>query len=334
MNLIESKVTPLPYNYRSVYEHIEKCGRTCYHSLDQIKTGSARPFVDRLISSQHYAMLEHASFAFEVDSGLYSYLKAKNEIMKYEAQKGIYEPPCWGAQSLNFSHVKISTGDRYIVSGNVRALNNVRCCALSVVMAVRGILPTYAVPDDHVGCKSCFFIENMWNLPELTVEEIAAHIYYTYCIITDRGVTHEFVRHRKMSFAQESTRYCNYSKDKFGGEITFIKPHDYNNWPQPMKTVFESSLVHSEKNYMDILEAGATPQQARAVLPNAVKATLIASANVQEWVHFFNVRYKGLTGAPHPDMKEVAEKIHREYYSSMMMGLMHCGLRQEAEFML
>ena len=75
MILTDSKVTPLPYTYRSVYEHIEKCGRTCYHSLDQIKTGSAIPFVNRLISSQHYAMLEHASFAFEVDSDLYSYWK-------------------------------------------------------------------------------------------------------------------------------------------------------------------------------------------------------------------------------------------------------------------
>lgn len=334
MYIIESKVTPLPYNYRSVYEHIEKCGRTCYHSLDQIKTGSAHPFVGRLISSQHYAMLEHASFAFEVDSDLYSYLKAKNELMKYEVYKGIYEPPCWGVQSLNFSHVQISTGDRFIVSGNVRALNNVRCYPISVVMSDRGI-PTYSVPDDfNFRYNKCVFIENMWNVPNLTVEEIAAHIYYTYCIVTDRGVTHEFVRHRKMSFAQESTRYCNYSKDKFGGEVAFIKPHDYNNWPQPMKTIFEFSLTRSEKDYMDILEAGATPQQARAVLPNAVKATLIASANVQEWIHFFNVRYRGLTGAPHPDMKEVAEKIHREYYSRMMMGLMHCGLRQEADFML
>lgn len=334
MNLIESKVTPLPYNRDSLYEHIEKCGRTCYNSLDQIKSGSAVPFVSRLISSQHYAMLEHASFSFEVDSDLYSHLKAKNELTQFKSTPGVYEPSNWGAQSLNFTHVNVSTGDRFIVSGNVRALNNVRCYALSVVMSDVGI-PTYVVPDDlNFRRSKCVFIENMWNVPELTVEEISAHVYFTYCITTDRGVTHEFVRHRKMSFAQESTRYCNYSKGKFGGEITYIKPHDYNNWPHPMKTIFEFAITRSERDYMDIIEAGATPQQARAVLPNSVKATLIASANVQEWMHFFNVRYKGLTGAPHPDMKDVAEKIHREYYSSMMLGLMHSGLRQEADFML
>lgn len=334
MVLIDSKVTPLPYNVGSVYEHIEKCGRTCYHSLDLTKEGSARPFVDRLIGSQHFAMLEHASFAFEVDGELYDYLKAKNELMKYESQKGVYEPPCWGAQSLNFTHVRVGTGDRFIVSGNVRALNNVRCYTLFKAMSDCGI-PTYIYPSDNVFLDNkCDFIEKIWDVPELTIEEVIAHVYYTYCIITDRGVTHEFVRHRKMSFAQESTRYCNYSKDKFGGEIVYIKPHDYSNWAQPMKNIFEDCLIASEDSYLRLLEAGATPQQARAVLPNAVKATLVASANVQEWIHFFNVRYRGLTGVPHPDMKEVAEKIYREYYSSMTMGLMHCGLRQKSDLVL
>lgn len=335
MNLVDSRVTPIPYTVENVYDHIERCGRTCYHSIDGIKKDSAYPFVANLISRRHFSVLEHASFAFEVDHELYKYLQGLNFVCAGDMQRGIYsEPVSMGAQSLNFTHVNVGGVNRYLVSGNIRSLNTVRCTALSNEMA-RASIPVYTAPKSDTGRFSkCSFVSNVWGLTGLTREEIMAHVYFTYCIETDRGVTHELVRHRKMSFSQESTRYCNYSTDKFGNSLTFVKPHGYDSWNFSMKENFVDLLTSSERNYMGMLSSGATPQQARAVLPNSIKTTVVASTNVMGWMHFLNVRYFGATGAPHPDMKEVAGKLHTEYSTSMLLGLSHCGFRQESDFML
>lgn len=120
--------------------------------------------------------------------------------------------------------------------------------------------------------------------------------------ICDRGVTHEIVRHRPASFCQESTRYCNYSNGKFGGEITVIKPcffkensTRYLNWFVACES--------AETAYNAILEDGGTPQEARDVLPNSLKTELIMTAPLMEWCHFFNLR---MSSAAHPQMREVA----------------------------
>ena len=133
---------------------------------------------------------------------------------------------------------------------------------------------------------------------------------------TDRGVSHELVRHRPFSFAQESTRYVNYSKEQFGGgDIKFIKPAGFDDWTLDMKQHFEMALREAEMVYNRLIADGATPQQARAVLPNAVKTEIVVTGNDAEWQHFFNLRSKGITGAPHPDMKIVADMALDLYMS-------------------
>lgn len=136
----------------------------------------------------------------------------------------------------------------------------------------------------------------------------------TVHFVCDRGVSHEFVRHRVMSFAQESTRYCNYSKDKFGGEVTFVLP----NWmPSPIWDenngaghIFLQTMKILEDIYLELLSVGWTPQQARAVLPNSLKTELVVTGFIYDWKHFFDLRYRGTTGAPHPDAKQVASMAH------------------------
>ena len=137
---------------------------------------------------------------------------------------------------------------------------------------------------------------------------------------------------RVFSFAQESTRYCNYSKDKFGGEITFIIPSwskategDYGTLGKPLDIQFEehgnnvferefiNELINTEFRYMNILDAGYTPQQARQVLPNALKTELVMTGFVSDWEHFFDLRASGTTGAPHPDAKALAEPLMNEF---------------------
>lgn len=141
---------------------------------------------------------------------------------------------------------------------------------------------------------------------------------------TDRGVSHEFVRHRVFSFAQESTRYCNYSKDKFGNELTFIIP----SWMDKEERVIDTKngfavepnealfafLGKAERHYFALLGSGWTPQQARQVLPNALKTELVMTGFVSDWQDFFDLRAKGTTGAPHPDAKALAEPLMGEFY--------------------
>lgn len=140
----------------------------------------------------------------------------------------------------------------------------------------------------------------------------------TVHFVCDRGVSHEFVRHRVMSFAQESTRYCNYSKDKFGNELTFIIPVWVNTncpnkeqeGPSVASMEWSTAMLNAESSYKVLLEMGWTPQQARTVLPNSLKTELVVTGFTSDWNHFFDLRYRGTTGAPHPDAKQVASMAH------------------------
>ena len=116
----------------------------------------------------------------------------------------------------------------------------------------------------------------------------------TVKFITDRGVSHELVRHRTFSFAQESTRYCNYSKSKFGSQITFITPSWYYEAEPVIQSTFNSFLHYAEDTYLDMLDHQYTPQQARQVLPNALKTEIVLTAYESDWVHFFNLRAIGI----------------------------------------
>ena len=132
-------------------------------------------------------------------------------------------------------------------------------------------------------------------------EAMLEHSSLSVKFVVDRGVSHEIVRHRLFSFAQESTRYCNYSKGKFGSELTFIEPcfwdiKDYNmiTWLAVCSCV--------ETAYFNLLKEGAAPQEARTVLPNSVKTEIGVTCNYREWRHFFKLR---TDKAAHPQMREV-----------------------------
>lgn len=139
-------------------------------------------------------------------------------------------------------------------------------------------------------------------------EAMLEHYSFTVKFTVDRGISHEIVRHRVASFAQESTRYCNYSNGKFGNEITVIKPKFFDEGSEQYK-LWEHSCKVSEDIYTDLLASGAKPEEARGVLPTSLKTTLIMTANLREWRHFFKLRAEGCTGAPHPQMLEVAEPL-------------------------
>ncbi|MBR0155927.1 MAG: FAD-dependent thymidylate synthase [Clostridia bacterium] len=128
------------------------------------------------------------------------------------------------------------------------------------------------------------------------------HFSISVRIICDRGVSHEWVRHRVASYSQESTRYCNYSNAKFGSELTFIKPY-FAEPGSPLFTEWEKAMENAENSYFAMLKEGAKPEDARSVLPNSLKTEFICTMNLREWRHFFALR---CAPAAHPAMREIA----------------------------
>lgn len=139
-------------------------------------------------------------------------------------------------------------------------------------------------------------------------ESVLEHVSFSVRFICDRGVTHEMVRHRIASYSQESTRYCNYSKGQFNGEITVIEPcflvpgtEGYDMWYKACQM--------AEQYYFSMLDWGCSPQEARAVLPNSLKTEIVMTANIREWRHFLKLR---TSPAAHPQMREVANMLLME----------------------
>jgi thymidylate synthase (FAD) len=144
-------------------------------------------------------------------------------------------------------------------------------------------------------------------------ESVLEHEKITVRVICDRGVTHEIVRHRIASYSQESTRYCNYSDNKFGKEISVIAPCFWNSGGKEDKekyAVWKRMIEEAEKAYMKIIELGGSPQEARSVLPNSLKTEIVITMNLREWRHFFKLRTSNVA---HPQMQEIAKPLLDEF---------------------
>ena len=142
-------------------------------------------------------------------------------------------------------------------------------------------------------------------------EAMIEHYSATVRFIIDRGVSHEIVRHRVASYAQESTRYCSYNKAKFGSEITVIRPSEFEPGTANYE-IWAQACQACEKAYFALLENGAAPEFARDVLPTSLKTEIIVTMNLREWRHFFRLRAAGTTGRPHPQMRQVAQPLLEE----------------------
>jgi len=150
------------------------------------------------------------------------------------------------------------------------------------------------------------FVKMIIDRGHLSVIE---HYSVTVRIICDRGVSHEIVRHRLASYTQESTRYCNYTKGKFGNEITVIKPCFWDDNDEKY-LVWKQAIEQAEKSYNKLIELGAKPQEARSILPNSLKTEIVMTMNLREWHHFFILR---TSKAAHPQMREIAIQLLKEF---------------------
>ena len=286
-----------------IYEQIELAGRTCYKSK-RPEGQTAKDFVDRMIASKHYAMLEHGTVYLKIKSTIIT-----NELLRTEDFKAISE-----YKRNPYSKV-VDTGGYAYITTNMRVLQ-----------------------------------ENDWlNDLKYLCEPTEYHERrVTVRFTTSNGIMREFTRHRSHSFAIESTRYCNYSKDKFNNELTFIIPSwlsipegsyshiGYHNDIDRSSVIYNNEIIYwdtdsfldkdrnsynfiyplyvAETNYMRMIEDGHKPQEAREVLPLATKCDMVMTGFVSDWQNFFDLRAKGTTGAPHPDAKALAEPLMGEFY--------------------
>ena len=147
-------------------------------------------------------------------------------------------------------------------------------------------------------------------------EAVLEHFDITVKFVCDRGVSHEIVRHRMASYCQESTRYCNYSKDKFGNQITCIDlatgfSYDLNDENDRKKyEVWQKAMEAAEQYYFQMLELGAKPEEARSILPNSLKTEIVMTMNLREWRHFIKLRS---ANAAHPQMRQVSDLILKKF---------------------
>lgn len=146
-------------------------------------------------------------------------------------------------------------------------------------------------------------------------EAMLEHENLSVKFICDRGISHEIVRHRISSYAQESTRYCNYIKDKFGNEITVIEPFFWDKQSIEYK-IWETTCKQCEIAYFELIKNGATPEKARSVLPNSLKTEVVMTTNLREWRHFFKLR---TAKEAHPQMREIAIPLLKELQSKISL---------------
>ena len=289
MKFIEPKVEILEQGpgLEGMYKAIEAAGRNCYQSSHLIGEGTAKPFVDRMIESKHYAMLEHGTVYLLIPR-----LDSENLIMGNWVISNYGENP--------YSILRLNKNNDYCITTNYRVL-----------------------------------IEHGWldDLKYLCEPTEDHEKRVTARFTTQIAITREFNRHRVNSIAEESTRYCNYSKEKYGNEIAINVP-TWIDTPNELPT-FEDLVrgiefgdhhkewgaldwwlmanVFCEKAYLELTKLGWPAQQARTILPLDTNTTLVHTAFVSDWDHFFDLRSRGTTGKPHPDAQFLAVKLEQMF---------------------
>lgn len=282
--------------YTGLLKHIEWVGRHCYKSLDKITEDSAEKFVNMLVNRGHTAMVEHGTVYLKYDIIEHGSMNLPNKyhFNKYSVVT-VGNEPLHGYETPEYKE-KFDGHTYAYITTNYRVL-----------------LQNDWLDDLKYQCEP-----SEHHVKRVTVK-----------FVCDRGVSHEFVRHRVFSFAQESTRYCNYSKDKFGKECTFIIPSwldlpegSYSRGkvytdlatPYLVKGTPEEllllKLVGDELDYFDLLDKGWIAQQARAVLPNSLKTELIMTGTIEQWEGFFKLRD---AKDAHPQARELAQPLHEEF---------------------
>lgn len=265
-------------------KRIELAGRVCYKSEKKITEGSARAFCDQILERGHTSVLEHSNVLVVVPGHIGDDIAAY--ARRYHTLTG--KQPMLTITSYILGYL--------LISGNVRAWRDVLLTQDRYTFAGDPLLD---VCNDADYDLSEHLMDPMYLDPNL--REIHSRI--TLRITCDRGVSHELVRHRVMSFSQESTRYVNYGKRGY----TFIEPWWWDHMGNRMQSLMLEAMEDSVDIYSWMIREGATAQLARAVLPNQIKTEVVVTATPRQWAQFLKLR---TDKAAHPDMQRVAHLVH------------------------
>ena len=275
------------YTLPEIWSHIAKCARTCYQSEPRNNGETDEEFVKRVILRNH--SLEEIGKSRELQLKLHLSVLEHGTIYlnipyKEDTAEGI----------LFFNHNKYSKHD-YSHGLDCYITTNMR-------VIVEENLTKY--------------------LKYICAPTRIHHLRTTFNITTDIGVARELSRHRTHSISEESTRYCNYSKSKFGNELTFIKPYCLNDEKLKLygdyhtvirdkspESIFIANLNKGERDYLDLIKLGWTPQQARQILPLSTKMQTVHTAFNDDWDEFISLRADACSGSVHPNMKIIADRI-------------------------
>ena len=299
-------------DHQSLAVRIEACGRICYKSEDKITPDSAKPFIRNIIKHGHNSVTEMAVLTLGIHYDSESFASQLFHLMP------------------KFFQIDKESKKELLVTGSVRAFRELYKANPSVKM-VKAI--TAFLAERHT-----LFFEDLLpprgllkqegvevkKVPLETVDTfpadlLAKHRHVAVLFVVNRAITHEIVRHRPVSYLQESQRYCRYSQDKFGNEVTFIKPMFFKKGSEEYR-LWEEAMVETEKIYLKLLET-SSPQAARTVLPNSCKTELITFANLLEWLHIFKLR---TSKGAEPSMREVMIPLlqkFQEKYPTIFGGI-------------
>ena len=275
------------YTLPEIWSHIAKCARVCYQSEPRNNGETDEEFVKRVILRNH--SLEEIGESRELQLKLHlSCLEHGTVYLNIPCEEDTLTTIRFFENNIYSKH-NCSSNARYHITTNMRVV-----------------------------------IENnlMNVLHYITKPNVFHCLRTTFNITTDIGVARELARHRTHSISEESTRYCNYSKDKFNNELTFIKPYSLNDEKLKLyedyhivirdkspESIFIANLNNIENDYLDLIKLGWTPQQARQILPLSTKVQTIHTAFESDWTEFISLRADACSGSVHPNMKVIADKI-------------------------
>lgn len=310
-----------------IYEAIERAGRTCYKSTRKEGT-TAKDFVDRMIASKHYAMLEHGTVYLLFSECCYH--RPDGEFIDKYTKNPYSKVVCIG---IDDDLVEQTSGEKTYL-GDVLGTGIYGNALYAITTNYRVLVENGWLDDLKYLCEPTEYHEK-----RVTVRFTSNIHFYK-----------DITRHRRMSFAIESTRYCNYSKDQFNNELTFIIPSWIEEDKIPRGTIinhddcgdligeyyfrltgkespffkhsgvtpemnFAAALQVSEQLYLELVNQGWQPQQAAEVLPQATKADIVTTGFVSDWEHFFRLRTSIIaeTGKPHPDIAALVDLLYKEF---------------------
>lgn len=288
---------------------VEMIARVCYKSeagamdlSDEDSFKKTAKFISMLLNRKHYAMFEHSVFHFKMRIRYYNTYCLIRDFFRDS-------PYCYIDSVYEQEHyLCVTTNLRFILESKyffaINCLKKEIWKELSKVIKDSSFYSLFHAffakcEESYSGVSTELCIPTEQEYNSGLFEK-----YYTFCFTTDRGVTHELVRHRVASYAQESTRYCIYNKD-----ITFMIPAQFDTFPENMKKSWKDFMVKCAQEYRELIDSGVTPQNARSVLPNSLATKIVMTVSEEELKHVLCLRYEGTTGAPHPDMKALMKKV-------------------------